>query len=85
MVFYDTMNLGQGRLHGALEKLLVEHYQGRGQAINHRIDGAYWAHRRRQSMRDGMLNLSGRPYIWPNSVHCIPINTSGICYRNGSD
>ena len=43
MVFSDTLSLGQGRLHGALEKLLVEHYQVRGQAINHQIDGACWA------------------------------------------
>jgi len=43
MVISDTLSLEQGRLHGALEKLLVEHYQVRGQAINHQIDGAYWA------------------------------------------
>jgi len=78
MVFSDTLSLGQGRLHGALEKLLVEHYQVRGQAINHQIDGAYWARHGRQSMRDGMLNLSYRPYIWPNSVHCVTFNTNGI-------
>jgi len=30
MVIPDTLSLEQGRLHGALEKLLVEHYQVRG-------------------------------------------------------